>query len=91
MTLFVHSEDGVAFIASAAVRQTSPEVMKAFAWLARDEADAEQLWEGTGFSGVLTLFDVVEAATTKPRRKATNLLWNGRTLQQAIDSGEFPW
>jgi hypothetical protein len=64
----------VAFIASAASRETSPEIMDAIAFLARNVAEAEALW-ADGFSTCGTVADVQEIVTKNGRRDASEFVW----------------
>ena len=89
MTLFRDTDAAAAFIATASSRETSPEVMKAFAFLARTEAEAEALWEGDGFGTVCNLSDVVEIATGNGRIDAANLVWGGDTLAKIVGNEDF--
>ena len=45
MTNFSNTEVAQEFIATGASRETSPEIMRAIAFLARDEAEAIRIWE----------------------------------------------
>ena len=64
----------VAFIASAASRETSPEIMEAIAFLARNVAEAEALWaDGEGACGTVT--DVWEIVTKNGRLDASGFVW----------------
>lgn len=74
------------FIASADSRETSPEVMDAIAFLARDLAEAEALWEGDGIGRIANLSDIWEAATDNGRLDDDGLFWGGRTLKSALAS-----
>ncbi len=46
MADFRDTDAGAAFIASADSRNTSPEIVEAIAFFARDLAEAEAFWEG---------------------------------------------
>ena len=89
MTKFHETDAGAAFIATASSRETSPEVMKAFAFLARTEAEAVALWEGDGFGTVCQFSDVVEIATGNGRIDTADLYWGGMDLAQFINDGDF--
>ena len=89
MTKFHETDAGAAFIATASSRETSPEIMRAFAFLARSEAEAVALWEGDGFGTVCYLSDVVEIATGNGRIDPADLYWGGEDLAQIINAGVF--
>ncbi len=80
MTKFNETEAGAAFIASGDSRETSPEIMRAIAFFARDEKEAVALWEGDGFGRVANLSDIWEHATGNGRIDDNDLMWGGRTL-----------
>jgi len=63
-----------AFIATAAARETSPEIMEAIAFLARNEAEAVQLWE-IGYSPAGDVADVQEIVTKNGRLDAEDFCW----------------
>ena len=46
MSQFYDSDEGLAFIATADSRQTSIEIMRAIAFMARNAKEAEAMWEG---------------------------------------------
>jgi hypothetical protein len=46
MTNFRDTDDAATFIATAASRETSIEVMRAIAFFARDLTEAEAIWDG---------------------------------------------
>ena len=70
--------------ATADSRETSPEVMAAIAFLARNEAEAEALWNGDGFGVVCHASDLWEAATKNGTIDAETLYWGGRRFDQAV-------
>lgn len=86
---FNETEAGLKFIASAASRETAVELMTAFAFFARSEAEAEMLWNGDGFGTICHLSDVIENATGNGLREAADLQWGSKNLQQIVDSGDF--
>ena len=89
MTLFHNTAAGAEFVATASSRETSPEVMEAFAFLARNAAEATALWNGDGFGTVCNLSDVEEIATGNGRLHPSDLMWGGKTLEQVITDGGF--
>lgn len=74
MEKFSETDAGRAFIATGDGRETSDEVMRAIAFFARDEAEAEAIWEGDALGSVCTLRDIWEHATRNARREV-NLCW----------------
>lgn len=80
MTKFRDTDAAAAFVASAGSRETSPEVMTAIAFFARDEVEAEALWQGDGLGKVCHLSDVWEHATGNGQHDDSDLYWGGRTL-----------
>lgn len=74
MTKFNETPAGRAFIASADSRETSVEVMKAIAFFARDEAEAEAIWNGDAIDIACTMLDIWEHATSNGARDV-NLCW----------------
>lgn len=84
MTKFRETEAAAEFIATAASRETSRDVMEAIAFFARNEAEAVALWEGNGIGVIATLSDVWENATGNGRKDDTLLFWGGRTLAEIM-------
>lgn len=84
MTKFRETEAAAEFIATAASRETSREVMEAIAFFARNEAEAVALWEGNGIGSIANLSDVWENATGNGREDDTLLFWGGRTLAEIM-------
>ena len=74
MTKFIETTEARAFIATANSRETSPEVMTAIAFFARDEAEAEAIWSGDAIGTACTLLDIWKNATSNGARNA-NLCW----------------
>ena len=74
MSQFYDSDEGLAFIATADSRQTSIEIMRAIAFMARNAKEAEAMWEGDllGDTGLLALW---EHATSNGLRDAKELYW----------------
>lgn len=75
MTQFAESDEGIAFIASAASRETSPEIMRAIAFFAKDTSEAEMLWQGDGFGDICTRTDFWERVTGNGQVRADSLVW----------------
>jgi hypothetical protein len=84
MSTFEDTDAGMAFIASADSRETSPEVMRAMAFFARDLAEAEALWNGDGFGRICHVSHLWEAATGNGRIDADTLFWGGKRFDLAI-------
>jgi hypothetical protein len=74
-TNFSETAEAAAFIASADSRETSPKIMQAIVFFARDLVEAEALWNGDGFGHICHPSDLWEHVTG-----------NGR-----IDPSEFCW
>jgi len=62
MTNFRDTDAAETFIQSGDSRETSASVMKAIAFYARNEAEAEQIWDGD-LGGKCTFLDIWEHAT----------------------------
>jgi hypothetical protein len=75
MTKFIETDAGQAFIASAASRETSPEIMEAIAFFARDTAEAEELWSGDGLGRIAQPLDIWEHVTCNGLREADEFRW----------------
>tara|TARA_R110000868_G_scaffold409899_1_gene696450 strand:- start:39324 stop:39581 length:258 start_codon:yes stop_codon:yes gene_type:complete len=69
--------------ATADSRETSPEVMTAIAFLARDEAEADAIWNGD-IDGICHVSDIWENATNNGLIDAETLYWGGRRFDQAV-------
>lgn len=74
MTKFNETQAAADFIASADSRETSREVMQAIAFFARDEAEAEAIWNGDAIDVACTLLDIWENATNNGANDV-NLNW----------------
>jgi hypothetical protein len=94
MTKFNDTDAGQDFIDSADARNTSPEVMKAIAFFARDAAEAERLWMGDGLADgtrlpipagtITTAAQLIEAATGNGRIDPATLFWGDKPLDRAV-------
>ena len=84
MALFCNTVDGIAFIATADSRETSPEIMQAIAFFAKDAEEANALWNGDGFGTVCHLHDVWEYATGNGHLSGADLYWGDRTLNAVV-------
>ncbi len=82
-TKYADTDAGAAFIATADSRETSPEIMRAIASLARNTAEAEAVWNGD-MDGICRPSDLLEAATEKGATDADTLFWGGRRFDQAL-------
>ena len=84
MTHYRDTDAAAAFIATGASRETSPQVMEAIVFFARDEAEAVALWEGDGIGRIAHLRDIWEKATGNGRISDEDLFWGGRSLAQVM-------
>lgn len=84
MTRFNETAAAETFIATAASRNTSPEIMAAIAFFARNEAEAEALWNGDGLGTVARVIDIYEHSTGNGRIDPEDLFWGDRTLAQVM-------
>jgi len=75
MAKFNETTEGEDFIASAASRETAPEIMKAIAFFARDLDEAEKLWNGDGFGVICHTTDLWERVTGNGKHEATDFFW----------------
>ena len=75
MNKFNETPEAAAFIATADSRETSPEIMKAITFFARDINEAEALWNGDGFGVVCHVSDLWENVTNNGQRDATEFSW----------------
>ena len=89
MTQFHETDAGAAFIATGASRETSPEIMFAFAYLARNKAEAEAMWAGDGFGTICNMAHVQEIATKNGQIDTADLYWGGCDLAQIISGEQF--
>ena len=86
MTKFNETDAGFAFIATAHSRETSPEIMNAIAFFARDAAEAEAIWEGTAIGKACTMLDIWENATGNGSIEANDLCWGAAGSQWFADA-----
>jgi len=75
MTKFRDTAAAAEFIASATSRETSPEIMQAIAFFARDLQEAEALWNGDGFGRICHPTDLWENVTSNGLHDATEFFW----------------
>lgn len=85
MAHFRDTEEGLAFIESGHTRETSPEIMQAIAFFARDLNEAESLWNGDGFGAICTTTDMWEHVTGNGLRDGDGLFWGGRDWLIALN------
>ena len=71
---FLDTPAAEAFIVTADSRQTSPEIMRAIAFHARDRAEAEAIWDGGALDVATTLLAIWETATCNGARDV-DLSW----------------
>lgn len=84
MTKFYETDAARSFIATADSRETSPQVMLAIAFFARDEAEAVALWDGNGLGVIANLSDIWEHATGNGVIADDDLMWGGRSLAEIM-------
>jgi len=75
MAKFNETDAGLAFIATGASCETSPEIMRAIAFFARDEAEAVAIWEGTVIGTACTMLDIWEHATKNGTHESEEFCW----------------
>jgi hypothetical protein len=75
MTDFRDTNTAAEFIASGDSRETSPEIMQAIAFFARNAAEAEALWNGDGFGVVCHPIDLWEHVTKNGMRDPSEFCW----------------
>jgi hypothetical protein len=80
MPHFNETAAGQDFIASAASRETSPEIMEAIAYFARNTNEAEALWNGDGFGSVCHPSDLWERVTKNGMINADEFCWGATTF-----------
>jgi hypothetical protein len=71
---FNETHEGQNFIASGDSRETSSAVMNAIAFFARNEDEAEKIWNGDLIGIACTFLDIWENATSNGT-KSVNLFW----------------
>lgn len=94
MSNWSDTDEALAWIETAPSRETCPAVMRALAHFARDQAEAERLWEGRGIvdgsrlpipsSAITSAQAILEAATGNGRVEAASLFWGGKPLDRAL-------
>ena len=87
MTKFNETDEGSAFIASGSSRETSPEIMEAIAFFARNTEEAEALWNGDGIGVIANPSDIWEHVTRNGLRDATDYAWGAAGTHWAVDIG----
>ena len=80
MTKWNETDEGTAFIASAASRETSKEIMEAIAFFARTAKEAEALWEN-GYGAAATSLDFWEHVTGNGLRDPSEFVWGASGSQ----------
>jgi hypothetical protein len=74
MTKFNETTEAIAFISTADGRETSREIMEAIAFFARNEDEAELIWNGD-FGDICTPADIWEKVTKNGRHDAEKFCW----------------
>jgi hypothetical protein len=72
---FRDTDEAAAFIATADSRETSPEIMQAIAFFARDISEADDLWNGDGFGRICNLSHLWEHVTNNGRLDPSEFCW----------------
>jgi hypothetical protein len=75
MSKWHETAEAAAFIATGDSRETSPEIMQAIAFFARNLTEAEALWEGEGFGTVCNPSDFWERVTHNGCRDPNEFFW----------------
>jgi hypothetical protein len=81
MTTWNETQEADDFIATADSRETSPKIMEAIAFFARNKAEAESLWDGDGFGAVCTPLDLWENVTNNGQIDDTEFCWGAAGRQ----------
>lgn len=75
MTKWNETQEAADFIATGGSRETSPEIMKAIAFFARNKEEAEALWNGEGFGRICHPTDLWEHVTGNGLRNPEEFCW----------------
>jgi hypothetical protein len=75
MTKWNETQEAADFIATGDSRETSREIMEAIAFFARNQDEAEALWNGDGFGTVCLPTDMWEKVTKNGLRDASDFCW----------------
>jgi hypothetical protein len=75
MTKYNETDEGQAFVQTGESRETSPEIMKAIAFFAKNNAEAETLWNGDGFGLICHPTDLWEHVTKNGLNEPTDYFW----------------
>lgn len=76
MSIFFFSEEAEAFIASAASRETSVQIMEAIVWFSRSLDEAESLWSGDGIGKIARIPDIIDLVTNNGLRgEPSDYVW----------------
>lgn len=75
MTQWMHTQEAADFIATGEIRKTSPEIMEAITFFARNLDEAERVWKGEGLGRICHLVDVWEYVTGNGMRNASDYVW----------------
>lgn len=84
MAKFNETLSGQIFIDSAASRETSPEIMEAIAFFARNSEESEAIWQGD-MAGLVHLNDIWENVTGNGGVDATRFVWGSAGDQWAAE------
>ena len=81
MTKWTETQEADDFIASGDSRETSAEIMRAIAFFARNQAEAEALWNGAGFGTVCHTTDLWEHVTKNGHYSPDEFCWGASGSQ----------
>ena len=90
MTRFNETDEGRAFIATGDSRETSPEIMEAIAFFARNTAEAEALLNGDDLGEIANPSDIWEHVTNNGLRDASNYVWGEAGADWSVEIGLSP-
>ncbi len=84
------TQEAADFIATGDSRETSPEIMQAIAFFARNTQEAEMLWNGDGFGVICHPSDLWENVTGNGQRQPDEFCWGtaGTQWWTHLDSAE---
>lgn len=85
MTTFRHTAAGQEFVASGASRETSPEIMEAIAYFARNTDEAEAIWSGD-FGSSCNALDIWARATSNGVRASDDYCWGAAGSDWYVDA-----
>lgn len=75
MKPWIETAEATEWMATGDSRETSPQIMEAIAFFARNKQEAETLWNGDGLSEICNPTDLWERVTGNGRREASDFCW----------------